>query len=402
MESLNNSELLNFAIENGMIDLDTIREKIEMNERKKYLEMHIPKIWKSTDGNWYTFVPDYSKKSERRLVKRSTEEKLEDFLVGFYKEYQEPQTIKKTYYEWIHRKIKFGEITKQTYDRYEVDFCKYFKGYEDKNMQYVTTDFLDDFILDNIKKYKMKSKAWSNLRTIIRGTFLYAKKKGYTKLNIVEYLQELDLSRKLFNQDRKPLENTIYSEKEIEELIGYIRESDNLNDIAIMFAIYTGMRVGEIVSLKWEDIGENYIHVHRTQIKYKGEDGKKVYEVRDFPKTEAGVRNIVIVPELRKVIKRIRGINPFTEYVFEKKGRCIPEHSVGTRLYYLCDKFGFPRKGVHSIRKYYATKLINAGVEEIIVISQMGHSDFSTTKKYYYKNNQDEKYIINTIVNAIC
>lgn len=402
MESLNNSELLNFAIENGMIDLDTIREKIEMNERKKYLEMHSPKIWKSTDGNWYTFVPDYSKKSERRLVKRSTEEKLEDFLVGFYKEYQEPQTIKKTYYEWIHRKIKFGEITKQTYDRYEVDFCKYFKGYEDKNMQYVTTDFLDDFILDNIKKYKMKSKAWSNLRTIIRGTFLYAKKKGYTKLNIVEYLQELDLSRKLFNQDRKPLENTIYSEKEIEELIGYIRESDNLNDIAIMFAIYTGMRVGEIVSLKWEDIGENYIHVHRTQIKYKGEDGKKVYEVRDFPKTEAGVRNIVIVPELRKVIKRIRGINPFTEYVFEKKGRCIPEHSVGTRLYYLCDKFGFPRKGVHSIRKYYATKLINAGVEEIIVISQMGHSDFSTTKKYYYKNNQDEKYIINTIVNAIC
>lgn len=402
MESLNNSELLNFAIENGMIDLDTIREKIEMNERKKYLEMHSPKIWKSTDGNWYTFVPDYSKKSERRLVKRSTEEKLEDFLVGFYKEYQEPQTIKKTYYEWIHRKIKFGEITKQTYDRYEVDFCKYFKGYEDKNMQYVTTDFLDDFILDNIKKYKMKSKAWSNLRTIIRGTFLYAKKKGYTKLNIVEYLQELDLSRKLFNQDRKPLENTIYSEKEIEELIGYIRESDNLNDIAIMFAIYTGMRVGEIVSLKWEDIGENYIHVHRTQIKYKGKDGKKVYEVRDFPKTEAGVRNIVIVPELRKVIKRIRGINPFTEYVFEKKGRCIPEHSVGTRLYYLCDKFGFPRKGVHSIRKYYATKLINAGVEEIIVISQMGHSDFSTTKKYYYKNNQDEKYIINTIVNAIC
>lgn len=402
MESLNDSELLNFAIENGMIDLDTIREKIEMNERKKYLEMHSPKIWKSTDGNWYTFVPDYSKKSERRLVKRSTEEKLEDFLVSFYKEYQEPQTIKKTYYEWIHRKIKFGEITKQTYDRYEVDFCKYFKGYEDKNMQYVTTDFLDDFILDNIKKYKMKSKAWSNLRTIIRGTFLYAKKKGYTKLNIVEYLQELDLSRKLFNQDRKPLENTIYSEKEIEELIGYIRESDNLNDIAIMFAIYTGMRVGEIVSLKWEDIGENYIHVHRTQIKYKGEDGKKVYEVRDFPKTEAGVRNIVIVPELRKVIKRIRGINPFTEYVFEKKGRCIPEHSVGTRLYYLCDKFGFPRKGVHSIRKYYATKLINAGVEEIIVISQMGHSDFSTTKKYYYKNNQDEKYIINTIVNAIC
>ena len=56
-------------------------------------------------------------------------------------------------------------------------------------------------------------------------------------------------------------------------------------------------------------------------------------------------------------------------------------------IYNLCDKFGFPRKGMHSLRKYYATKLINAGVEEIIVISQMGHTDFKTTKTFYYSKH---------------
>lgn len=401
MESLNNSELLNFAIENGMIDLDTIREKIEMNERKKYLEMHSSKIWKSTDGKWYTFVPDCSKKNERKLIKRKSKDALEDFVVNYYKEHEEPQTLEKTFYEWLNKKMQFDEISKQTYDRYEVDFLKYFGEHTKKNLKYVTTDFLDNFIVENIKKYNMKVKAWSNLRTIIRGMFVFAKKKGYCQINIVEYLQELELSRKLFNHEKKPVENTIYTDYEVDKILSFIKESRSMNDIAIMFAIYTGMRVGEIVALKWEDVENDFIHVCRTQIKYKDENGKIIRSVRNFPKTEAGIRDVVIVPELRVLIKRLRTINPFTEYLFEKNNECIPEHSVATRLYYLCDKFGFPRKGVHSLRKYYATKLIDAGIEMAIITTLMGHSDFATTQKYYYKNNKDMKYISERILEVI-
>lgn len=402
MENLSSSELLNYAIANGMIDLDTIRENIEMNERKKYLEMHNSKIWQSTDSKWYTFVPDCTKKGGRKLVKRKTKENLDDFLVGFYKEYEEPQTLEKTYYEWADRKLKFCEITKQTYDRYEIDFQKYFNDCKDRNIKFITTDFLDDFILENIQKYNLKTKAWSGLRTIIRGMFAFAKKKGYCQINIVEYFQELDLSRKLFNREKKPLERVIYTDAEIAEILDNIRYSRNINDIAIMVAIYTGMRAGEVVALKWSDIDDKFIHVCRTQVKYKDENKKNVYVVQDFPKTEAGIRDVVIVPELKALLTRLRSINPFTEYVFEKNGKCIPQHSVGTRLYCLCDRFGFPRKGMHGLRRHYATKLINAGVEEAIIITQMGHSDFTTTKRYYYKNNQDKEYTFERIVKAIC
>lgn len=401
MENLNDSELLNFAVKNGMIDFDTIREEIEMNARKEYLEMHKSKVWKSTDEKWYTFVPDDTKKDGRRLIKRKTKEEIENYIVDFYREYKEVQTIEKTYYEWIKKKIKFEEISKQTADRYAIDFNKYFCYCKNKNIRYVTTDFLDDFILDNIKRYSMKSKSWSNLRIIIRGMFLFAKKQGYCKINITEYLQELELSQKMFNKERKPDENIIYTDLEIKTILNYIKNSKNLNDIAIMTAIYTGMRAGEIVALKWEDICEDYIHVNRTQIKYKDENGKNVYKIRNFPKTEAGVRNVAIIPEMKALIKRLRVINSFTEYLFEKDGRIIPEHSVATRLYYLCDKFGFPRKGMHSLRRYYATKLINANVEDAIVISQMGHTDFATTRKYYYKNNLDKNYTLQRIANAI-
>lgn len=401
MEKLNDSDVLKFAVENGMIDFDTIRKTVEMNERKRYLAMHKSKIWQSTDSKWYTFVPDCQKKNGRRLVKRKTQEAIEDFVVDYYKELEEPITIETVFNEWLTRKIDFGEIEKQTADRYTIDFDKFFAECKTKNIQSVTTDFMDEFIVGNIKKHNLKQKAWSNLRTIIRGMFTYAKKKGYCPFNVTEYLQELHLSKKLFNHEKKPIQNVIYTEKEIRTLIENTCSSNNINDIAILFAVYTGMRVGEIVSLKWQDIGERFIYIQRTQVRFKDEDGRPKYEVRDFPKTEAGIRDVVVTPELRKLIKRMRSINPFTEYVFEKNGKCIPEHSVSTRLYYWCDKLGFPTKGMHSLRRYYATKLINAGIEESIITSQMGHADFATTKSYYYKDNSSKEYTYHRILEAV-
>ncbi len=401
MEGFSDKELLNYAMQNGMIDFNTIQKQIEMNKRKEYLEMHKSKVWQSTDGKWYTFLPDFRKEKGRRLLKRGTQEDLEDCIVEFYKEYEEPQTLEKTFWEWINKKLKFGEIMKQTADRYESDFYKYFSGYEQRVINCITTDFLEDFIIDNIKKYNLKSKAWSNLRTITRGMFLYAKKKGYTNLDIVTFFAELDISRKMFNHDKKPIENVIYTEKETEVIVKYANTTRNLNDIAILFAIYTGMRVGEIVALKWEDVSEEYIHINRMQERFKNENGKIVYQIRDFPKTEAGIRDVVIIPELKAVIKKLKSINPFTEYLFEKNGECIHKHSVCTRLYCLCDKFGFPHKGMHAFRRYYATRLINAGVEEAIITSQMGHTDFKTTKQHYYKNNNEKEYILEQVRNAL-
>ena len=401
MEHLTDKAILNYALQNGIIDIYTIQKQIEMNERKRYLEMHNSKIWLSTDDKWYTFVPDLTKQKGKRLIKRSTEEEIKDFLVAFYKEYEEPQTIEKTFDEWISRKIKFEEISKQTAERYKVDFNKYFADCKDKEIRKINEDFMDDFIVGNIRKHKMKAKAWSNLRTIIRSMFLFAKKKGYTKLNISQYLMDLDLSWKIFNHEKKSDENTIYSQKEVELIVDYVSKSTSLNDLAILFAIYTGMRVGEIVALKWEDIKDGYIHVNRTQIRYHDEYDRVIHEIRDFPKTEAGIRDVVIVNELEKVIKRIKNINPFTEYLFEKNGECIHKHSVCSRLYYLCDRFGFPRKGMHGFRRYYATKLIDAKVEETIIISQMGHTDFETTKNHYYKNNYEKEKISEAITRAI-
>ena len=83
MANLSENELLRYALDNGIINIDTIRQNFEMNKRQEYLEMHKSKVWNSTDGKWYTFVPDIRKPKGKKLIKRSTKEKLDDFLVEF-------------------------------------------------------------------------------------------------------------------------------------------------------------------------------------------------------------------------------------------------------------------------------------------------------------------------------
>ena len=80
--------------------------------------------------------------------------------------------------------------------------------------------------------------------------------------------------------------------------------------LGILLYFKTGMRPGELVAIKQSDINERVIHICRTEICYKNENKKNVYEVRDFPKTEAGIRDIILPTSSKWIIKRIKMINP--------------------------------------------------------------------------------------------
>ena len=58
-------------------------------------------------------------------------------------------------------------------------------------------------------------------------------------------------------------------------------------------------------------------------------------------------------------------------------------------------------RSMHKIRKTYATKLINNNVDEKIIMRQMGHTDISTTKQYYYFNDKSDDDARLQIQNAL-
>ena len=94
------NEILQFAIENGMLDEASLLDKIEIDKRKQLLTKHKFKIWQGTNGKWYTYIEDHDKKTNRKLVKRSSRSDIESVAIEEVKR----RTVDKiTFKSWYDR-----------------------------------------------------------------------------------------------------------------------------------------------------------------------------------------------------------------------------------------------------------------------------------------------------------
>lgn len=388
---MSEKELLQFALANGIIDLEAIHAQIEMNERKRFLEEHKNKIWQGKNGQWYTELPARQDK-KRRLVKKKNLEDLEEEIINFYRTAEEHPTFKQLYNEWIATKLEWEEIGQGTADRYNVDYNKFIKGTDLENLRidYLTEEDLEDFIKKSIAQNKLTAKAYSGLKTIMLGVLKFAKKRKYTKISPSSFFGDLQISKKSYKAPEK--KKQVFTEAEAKKINDYLNENRKLENLGILLAFQTGIRMGELTALKYSDIEGDYLHIQRQQIKYK-QDGQIVYKIVEFTKSEAGDRHVVLTDKAKKIIRQLRRINTFGEYIFIKNGEVIKKDRFNDYLYLACEKTGTPRMSMHKIRKTYGTMLINSGADDSTIQEQMGHSDITTTRKYYYFSNkgQEEK-----------
>ena len=289
---LSDAELLKFAIESGMLNTALVHEKIEMQKKKEFLEKHPYKIYQGKDGKWYTYLPD--EKKGRILKKRTTKEDIENVVIEYWRQEEENPTINDIFYEWLGAKVAREEIVNSTKDRYGRQYEQCFVEFGKKRIKSVCEYDIEQFLLDSIHEFKLTRKGFSNLRTLVFGIFKLAKKKKFVNFSITEVVNDIEISRKLFRKEVKSDEEQVFMIDELPKVTDYLESNQDIINLGILLLFKTGLRIGELVALKKCDVVGNIIHVCRTEIRYKSEDGSRVYEVRDFPKTEAGIRDVVL------------------------------------------------------------------------------------------------------------
>lgn len=383
-------DLLKYAEENGMLDMSSIEKQVEQMKRKEYINKHPFKVWQGANGKWYTYLPDEDRPNGRKLKESKEKDKLLDCIVEYWKEQEENPSIYELYDEWISDKEKRREIQPQTRTRYDRQFNECFSKMKNRRIKSISEYDIEDFVLETIYEKKLTEKGYSNFRTLIYGIFKRAKKKKYIGFSITNVMGDIEISRKSFRRERKSDDDLIFTDEEIEKINELIlgREDPYIIDYAILLLFKTGMRPGELSSLKKCDVDDNIIHIRRTEVRIQKE-GKDVYYVRDFPKTEAGIRDIVVPSEHLWIIDTINKLSPNGEYVFQKNGERIKNYQISQRLETICRRIGIKVKSPNKIRKTYGTILIDSGVPDSVVMSQMGHTCIETTKQYYYKNRNN-------------
>ena len=147
-----------------------------------------------------------------------------------------------------------------------------------RKIKSVSENEIEDFIQNIIHEKNLTTKGYSNLRTLIYGIFKLAKKKKYIDFSITEVISDMEISRKAFRRNQQPDEALVFSEEETDQIIQYIISSQlDLINLRLLLAFKTGVRPGELVALKKEDLLDRSVDVHRTEIHYQNEDVQNVY-----------------------------------------------------------------------------------------------------------------------------
>lgn len=387
-----NEELLKYAVDNGMIDLSYVQEQIEMKKRKDLLKRHPYKIYQGKDGKWYTYLPCENR--GRKMIKKSTKENIEDQVISYWKKEDENPTLKELFYAWMKRKLEYNDICQGTYDRYEKDFKRFFEKDSDfsaRRIKDIKSKEIIPFLRKAIADYSLTSKAYSNLRTLVYGIFKYAKEEEYISWSISHIIGDMELSQRAFRKVIKEDDEEVFNDDEIVELIKETSSNPDMLNLGIMLMFCTGIRVGELVALKWCDVTNNSIKIRRTEISYKGDNKKNVYEIREYPKTEASIRTVFVPTEFSSILRRLRLMSGNSEYIFWKDNKNLKVLQVRKRLYMLCDKLAIKRKSPHKLRKTYVSILLDNGVDKRLIQDVAGHTEIATSERNYHRNRKSDQ-----------
>ncbi|MCR5233970.1 MAG: site-specific integrase [Lachnospiraceae bacterium] len=382
-----------YIAENGNIDMVAVQDAMDKMNKSKLLEQHPYAITRLANRRWQTFLPADGK-SKKKQIRRVNRDDLESVVVAYYIKKNTVHTIKKTAYEWLEFKASEPGFKRSSFDRYENNYLRIFDGYGETNVSKLSEFDLEDYLIKRIIEKQITYRAWSDIKIVIKGIFKYAKRHQYTDIAIDDVLDYIDSEKKIFAKPRtKNDSDEVFTEDEVRKIEDYIdkRQKISLVDLGIKLALRTGLRAGELAALKYSDLDMNTcaIRISRTEQHSKNETGHIEYYFSDEGtlKCEHPAEDLYVDKGAIELIQEINDRYPESDFLFYD-GHFIRSQAFSKRLCHICNTIGIKPRTLHKARKTYATRLINAGVDQMLVKTQLRHKDITTTLKHYYRDNK--------------
>ena len=245
--------------------------------------------------------------------------------------------------------------------------------FADLKLEEITTEELQDYVDDWQKQFSSNT-----IKSYITLIMSVLKKNGF----------RID-SPKIKNYTPKKI---FYSNEEIDKISQYFIKSSKIkhNHLAIPIAMYTGLRIGEILALQWLDVdlSRKLISVSKNAEHIFGKGS-----ILQTPKTESSIREVAIPNQLYDILIKFAPQKDEEWDNFVTSNRPKPqEYRTALRsAERLLAKIGVEYKGFHSFRHSYATKMLESGVNTKVVSDLLGHSNISTTLNIYSHTSNDLK-----------
>lgn len=282
--------------------------------------------------------------------------------------------------EWLDKSIQ--PIKKlRTYQKY-CDIAQQFLIPElgEYEIEYLSVTVLQNFISDLVDKYSTNTV--NGIITVLKISLQQAERTGAAQRQCAVTVQYPKYENKKIR---------CFSPEEQRIIEQYIIRTRNYKLYGILLCLYTGLRVGELLALQWNDIDlcNGFVCVSKT-CHDSWEQGRYI-KIIDTPKTRSSERIIPIPDTLIPYLMEMKeyGLGQFV--ICGPNGEDISIRSYQRSFELLLNRINIPHKGFHSVRHTFATRAIECGMDVKTLSEILGHKNPAVTLKIYVHSLMDYK-----------
>lgn len=187
-------------------------------------------------------------------------------------------------------------------------------------------------------------------------------------------------------------EMRVLDQAEQKRLVDYLLTDMDNYKLGVLTALYTGLRIGELCALRWEDIEDNCIQVRRTMQRLKKADGTGTELFIGAPKTGSSIRTIPLPSFLRELIEPCRIGKDGKTYFLAAFPCVVVEPRVMQYRFQKCLKVaGIEKANFHALRHTFATRCVECGFEVKSLSEILGHANVQITLNRYVHSSFELK-----------
>lgn len=248
-------------------------------------------------------------------------------------------------------------------------------------MDKITYDFIEshcNFLLVSGGNHEkgLSAKTVTDILSVIRSILKFAIKKGM-------YVS-CDGSAIQIKQAAKPMR--VLSKAEQDQLCKHLLAEPKPCNVGVLVCLFTGLRVGEICALRWEDISfsDQTIFVHHTlqRVQDKSGSNTKTMIVVTTPKSACSIRTIPMPDELCAILASYQK-SSIGYLLTNDDRRFVEPRTMQNRFKKVLKESGIESANFHAIRHTFATRCIELGFDVKSLSEILGHATVNITMNRY-------------------